>query len=109
MDILINCKALQKIIFNKNIKKRLEDFLREKHIPKSSTNTSNNHSISSFHQSENHSQHSNLTNQSESYLISTMKEFKIEKTIRKFIINQKNPDNFHTGYKDFYTELYKIS
>jgi hypothetical protein len=109
IDVLINCKVLQKIIFNKNIKKKLEDFLKAKQIPKSSTNTSNNNSISSFHHSENHSQHSNLTNQSESYLISTMKEFKVEKTIRKFLINQKNPDNFHSGYKDFYTELYKIS
>ena len=38
-----------------------------------------------------------------------MKEYKIEKTSRKYIINLKNPENYQKGYKEFYTELYKIS
>ena len=110
IDIVCKFKMLQKILTNKNIRNKLEDFLRSKQIQKSSTNTSNNfNSISSNHPSENYSEISYKTNQSESYLISTMKEFKIEKASRKFLINQKDPNNFQQGYKDFYTELFKIS
>ena len=33
----------------------------------------------------------------------------LKKDKRIILINQKNPDGFLPGYKDFYTELYKIS
>jgi len=110
VEILFKFKLFEKIKQFKNIKKRINDFINNKPMQKSSTNTSNNyHSSNSNVPLDNFSVLSYKTNNSESYLIKTMKEFKIEKTSRKFSIDYKNPENFFKCYDDFYTELYKFS
>jgi hypothetical protein len=111
IDFLLRFKILKKILMNKNIKNKLEDFLRSKKIlQRTSTNTSNNqNSLCSNNFSENYSNITYKSNQSENCLLNIMKEYKIEKTSRKFLINLKNPENYQKGYKEFYTELYKIS
>ncbi len=110
IDILPKFKIFKKILMNNNIKDKIDKFLKSKFLHKSSTNISNNHNrLSSNHFSENFSRISYKSNYNESYLTNNMKEFKIEKTTSKFLINLQNQLNYQKGYKEFYTELYKFS